>query len=98
MAAYNSLLGGKLVALLLCSPEIVKEYEARYGAQTSLIASSMRGASVKRNTQRVNNPSKLLSKRVGCRGIRWVWGRVSEKNEMLLIATYTRREALSSTL
>ena len=29
VAPYNSLLGGKLIAMLLCSPEIVKEYEAR---------------------------------------------------------------------
>jgi hypothetical protein len=39
IAPYNSLLGGKLVSLLLCSPEVVKEYEARYGEQTSVIAS-----------------------------------------------------------
>jgi hypothetical protein len=51
IAPYNNLLGGKLVALLLCSPEIVKEYEARYGSQSSLIALCMRGASVKRNAQ-----------------------------------------------
>jgi len=53
IAPYNSLLGGKLVALLLCGPEIVKEYEGRYGSQMSLIASCMRGASVKRNAQLV---------------------------------------------
>ena len=53
IAPYNSLLGGKLVSLLLCSPEIVKEYETRYGEQTSLIASCMRGASVKRSAQLV---------------------------------------------
>lgn len=53
IAPYNSLLGGKLVAMLLCSPEIVKEYEARYGQQTSVIASGMRGASVKRSVQLV---------------------------------------------
>jgi len=53
IAPYNILLGGKLVALLLCSPEIVKEYEARYGSQISLIASCMRGASVQRNAQLV---------------------------------------------
>jgi uncharacterized protein DUF4338 len=53
IAPYHTLLGGKLVALLLCSPEIVKEYEARYGTQTSLIASCMRGASVKRNAHLV---------------------------------------------
>jgi hypothetical protein len=34
-------------------PEIVKEYEGRYGSQMSLIASCMRGASVKRNAQLV---------------------------------------------
>jgi Domain of unknown function (DUF4338) len=53
IALYNTLIGGKLVALLLCSPEIVKEYEARYGSQLSLIASCMRGASVQRNAQLV---------------------------------------------
>jgi hypothetical protein len=53
IAPYNVLLGGKLVALLLCSPEIVKEYEDRYGSQMSLIASSMRGASVTRSARLV---------------------------------------------
>jgi Domain of unknown function (DUF4338) len=53
IAPYNTLIGGKLVALLLCSPGVVKEYEARYGAQVSLIASCMRGASVQRNAQLV---------------------------------------------
>jgi hypothetical protein len=53
VAPYNVLLGGKLVALLLCSPEIVKMYQARYGAQSSLIASGMRGAAVKREAQLV---------------------------------------------
>ena len=53
VAPYNVLLGGKLVALLLCSPEIVKAYQARYGQQSSLIASGMRGAAVKREAQLV---------------------------------------------
>lgn len=53
VAPYNLILGGKLVSLLLCSPEIVKEYQMRYGEQTSLIASCMRGASVKREAQLV---------------------------------------------
>ena len=48
VAPYNLLLGGKLVCLLLCSPEVVNFYERRYGKQTSLIASSMRGAPVNR--------------------------------------------------
>jgi len=53
VAPYNVLLGGKLVALLLCSPEIVRAYQARYENRLSLIASSMRGASVQRRAQLV---------------------------------------------
>jgi len=53
IAPYNLLLGGKLVCLLLCSPEIVNEYERRYQNQTSLIASGMRGAAVQRKAQLV---------------------------------------------
>ena len=53
VAPYNLLLGGKLVCLLLCSPEVVNRYERRYENQTSLIASSMRGAPVHRKAQLV---------------------------------------------
>jgi hypothetical protein len=53
VAPYNLLLGGKLVCLLLCSPEVVNRYEQRYENQTSLIASSMRGAPVHRRAQLV---------------------------------------------
>jgi hypothetical protein len=53
IAPYNLLLGGKLVCLLLCSPEVVKEYERRYESQTSLIASGMRGAAVQRKARLV---------------------------------------------
>jgi len=53
VAPYNLLLGGKLVCLLLCSPEVVNRYEQRYENQTSLIASSMRGAPVHRKAQLV---------------------------------------------
>lgn len=53
IAPYNLLLGGKLTCLLLCSPEIVREYERRYQAQASLIASSMRGEVVQRSAQLV---------------------------------------------
>jgi hypothetical protein len=53
IAPYNLLLGGKLVCLLLCSPEVVKEYERRYESQMSLIASSMRGSGVTRKAQLV---------------------------------------------
>lgn len=53
VAPYNLLLGGKLVCLLLCSPEVVNRYQQRYEHQTSLIASSMRGAPVHRKAQLV---------------------------------------------
>lgn len=43
---YRAILGGKLVSMLLCSPEVVQEYEARYSKQPSVIASAMRGRAV----------------------------------------------------
>lgn len=46
VAPYNQLLGGKLVCMLLCSPEITDYYGKRYGAHVSVIASSMRGSPV----------------------------------------------------
>lgn len=48
VAPYNVLLGGKLVCLMLTSPEIVQFYRTRYGTQASIIASSMKGAAVVR--------------------------------------------------
>lgn len=48
VAPYNALLGGKLVCLLLASPEIVTFYRKRYGEQESIIASSMKGEPVTR--------------------------------------------------
>jgi len=53
VAPYNALLGGKLVCLLLCSPEVGKEYRSRYSKQPSLIASCMKGAPVVRQPQLV---------------------------------------------
>jgi hypothetical protein len=41
VAPYNRLLGGKLVSLLMTSPEITREYARRYASTPSLIASSM---------------------------------------------------------
>jgi hypothetical protein len=38
---YNEILGGKIVALLMTSPEVVAEYRRRYGKVPSIIASSM---------------------------------------------------------
>jgi hypothetical protein len=43
---YNSILGGKLVALLLASPEITTSYKRRYTNTPSIIASSMAGSAV----------------------------------------------------
>lgn len=46
LAPYNLLLGGKLVCLLLGSPEIVKYYAHRYKQHPSIIASSVKGTPV----------------------------------------------------
>jgi hypothetical protein len=45
---YNALLGGKLVAMLAASPEVVLEYKRRYHSHSSIIASSMAGRPVVR--------------------------------------------------
>ena len=50
---YNELLGGKLIAMLMASPEIVAEYRRRYGGTSSVIASSMAGRSVQREAHLV---------------------------------------------
>ncbi len=43
---YSELLGGKLVALLMCSPQIISDYRERYGKASSEIASRMKGEKV----------------------------------------------------
>lgn len=48
VAPYNHLLGGKLVSLLMASPEVRAEYARRYKTASSIIASSMAGRSVVR--------------------------------------------------
>lgn len=45
---YNEVLGGKLVSLLLASPEIVQTYARRYARTPSIIASSMAGRPIRR--------------------------------------------------
>jgi len=45
---YNALLGGKLVAMLAASPEVVLEYRHRYHNSESEIASSVAGRSIVR--------------------------------------------------
>jgi hypothetical protein len=53
VAPYNALLGGKLVSLLMMSPEVVGAYEQRYAESRSIIASSMAGRPVKRQPRLV---------------------------------------------
>jgi len=53
VAPYNAILGGKLVSLLMASPEIVAEYTRRYRGACSVIASSMAGRAVRREPRLV---------------------------------------------
>ncbi|WP_256807395.1 Druantia anti-phage system protein DruA [Bradyrhizobium sp. Bra64] len=50
---YNVLLGGKLVAMLAASPEVVLEYRRRYQSMPSIIASSMAGRAIVRSANLV---------------------------------------------
>lgn len=43
---YNEVLGGKLVGLLMASPQVIRDYRARYLNAVSEIASEMKGAPV----------------------------------------------------
>jgi hypothetical protein len=43
---YNRILGGKLVAMALTGPKIIKMYQDKYGDYQSEIASSMKGESI----------------------------------------------------
>lgn len=54
VAPYNHLLGGKLVSMLMASPDVALAYEQRYRDTPSLIASSMAGRRV------VRKPSLVL--------------------------------------
>lgn len=46
---YNNLLGGKLVALLLLSPEVADDYGIRYGGRASIISSQMKNEEHKKD-------------------------------------------------
>lgn len=50
---YNLILGGKLVALAVLSPEIVRDYRERYGKRPSDIASRLKGEDVIRPAELV---------------------------------------------
>ncbi len=43
---YNEILGGKLVALLATSPQIIHDYKVRYSNKASMIASRLKGEDV----------------------------------------------------
>jgi hypothetical protein len=48
IAPYTHLLGGKLVSLMLMSPQVVDQYRSRYKGAISIIASAMKGKAVQR--------------------------------------------------
>jgi hypothetical protein len=53
IAPYNALLGGKLVSMLMASPEIIAAYGRRYRNASSVIASAMAGRAVRRRPKLV---------------------------------------------
>ena len=48
---YNELLGGKLVSILACSPQVISDYTNKYCDQVSEIASRMKGKKVIRDSR-----------------------------------------------
>lgn len=48
---YNELLGGKLVSILACSPQVISDYTNKYCDQVSEIASRMKGKRVIRDSR-----------------------------------------------
>ncbi len=50
---YNEVLGGKLVSILACSPQVIKDYRDKYCNQISEIASRMAGKKIIRDSNLV---------------------------------------------
>lgn len=50
---YNELLGGKLISILACSPQVIRDYTYKYKRQVSEIASRMKGKRVIRDSHLV---------------------------------------------
>jgi hypothetical protein len=48
---YGDVLGGKLVAMLLCAPAVADDFGRRYQSRTSLIASGLAGRAVSRRAE-----------------------------------------------
>lgn len=53
IAPYNPILGGKLVAMMAASPEVISAYRKKYARQESEIASSMAARPIVRRSQLV---------------------------------------------
>jgi hypothetical protein len=50
---YGEILGGKLVAMLMASPQVLRDYQERYGGQASEITSRLAGRSIIRSAELV---------------------------------------------
>ena len=50
---YNHILGGKLAALMMLSPEVADDYTRRYGSAVSIISSMMKNEAVVKDTRLV---------------------------------------------
>lgn len=62
IAPYSRLLGGKLVALLLLSPEVADDYRNRYGDRASIISSQLKNEERKKDcTLALLNTTSLYS-------------------------------------
>lgn len=48
VAPYGDVLGGKLAAMLLCSPQVARDFAERYTGRASLIASGLAGRPIRR--------------------------------------------------
>lgn len=53
VAPYTEILGGKLVSMLMASPDVIAAYQQRYSDAVSIIASSMAGRAVNRRPRLV---------------------------------------------
>ena len=63
IAPYNHILGGKLVGLVSCGPEVVSYYRRKYSKAASIIASSVAGRTVIRDNSLVYMTTSSLYSR-----------------------------------
>lgn len=83
IAPYTALLGGKLVAMMMASPEIIVAYKKRYARAESIIASSMAGRPVIRPQELVllgttslygAEPTQYTRVHIPCEKVGWKAG------------------------